>query len=137
RPMAHDILGGGGGGNHRHPAAMDREHSQDVALGTVIDSDDVMARVALRTVSAFAVPYRLGPLVSLATGDFLGEVHALQTGPIESPRLEFGNVEPRLRVVGNSPVRGSEIADVPGQPSRIHPRNADQPIMFQPGVQRL
>ena len=46
-------------------------------------------------------------------------------------------LEPSFRVVRDSPVRGSEIADVPGQPARIHPGNTDQPIMFEPGIQRL
>ena len=135
--MAQNVFGRGGGGDHSHPAAMRSEHSQDVALRTIIDGDDVMARVALQTVAALAVPHRLGPLVGLTAGDFLGEVHAFQTGPIESPRLELLDIEPPLRMVRDSAVRRSEIADVPGQPARIHPGNADQPIMFEPGIQRL
>src|SRR5207302_10635366 len=108
--MAQNILCRDGGGNHSHPAAMGGEHSQDVALRTIIDGDDVMTRVALQTVAALAVPHRLGPLVGLTTGDLLGEVHAFQTGPIESPRLELLGVEAPFRVVRAGPVRRAEIA---------------------------
>ena len=73
----------------------------------------------------------------MTTGYFLGEVHALQTGPIESPCPEFLDVEPPLRIVGDGSVRRSEIANVPGQPARIHSGNTDQPIMFEPSIQRL
>ena len=90
---------------------MRSEHSQGVALRTIVDGDDVMARVALQTVAALAVPHRLGPLVGLTAGNLLSEVHALEAGPIESPRLElWQEIEPPFRIVRDSPARRSEIA---------------------------
>src|SRR4029077_18980001 len=47
------------------------------------------------------------------------------------------DVEPPCRMMGDGPVRWSKIADVPGQPPRIHPRNSDQPVAFEPGIQGL
>src|SRR5690242_17650019 len=96
-----------------------------------------MARTALQTIAALAVPYRFGPLVRLATGDFLGEVHALETGPIDGQRPELCEIEPPFWMVSEGAIRWSVIADVSGQPSRVHPGNADQPITFEPAIERL
>ena len=136
-PMAQHSFGGGGGGNHGHLTAMRGKHSQDVALGAIIDRDNVTARVALQTIAALAVPHRLSPIVGLAAADFLGEIHALETGPIEGLRPELCKVEPPLRLMSNDAVGRSEIADAPGQAPRVHARNTDQPVMFEPGIQRL
>src|SRR5205823_2106466 len=54
-PTAQNILGRSRGRDHGYPAAVRSEHSEDVALRTVIDGDNMMARVALRTVAALAV----------------------------------------------------------------------------------
>src|SRR5690242_17598442 len=135
--MAQNIFGRGCGGNDGYLAPSAGEHSQNIALGSIVDGDDATAWTALQTVSALAVPDRLGPLVSLATRDFLGEVHAFETGPIERPRRELSDVESSRWAIGNGPVWWSEVANVPGQPPRIDARNSDQPIVLEPDIQRL
>src|SRR5712671_2015099 len=88
RPMPPNILGRCGGGNHGDAATMRRKHSKDVAFGAVVDSDDVTTRAALDTITAVAIPQGLVPFVGLPAGDFLGQVHSLETGPVEGLRLE-------------------------------------------------
>src|SRR6516162_555127 len=122
-PMTQNVLGRGGSGNHRDPAAMPRQHPQDIALGAVINGYDVVSRLSLLTVAAFAIPSRLGPFVGLATGHLLGEIHSLETGPIERLSLEMLYVDLRFRTMADPPVRGAPVADEPGQAAGIHPSN--------------
>src|SRR5713101_3106064 len=86
--MPQNILGRGGCGNHGNATAMRGEHSKDVAFGAVVDGDNVTTRAALDTIAALAIPQRLVPFVGLAAGDFLGQVHPLETGPVEGSCLE-------------------------------------------------
>src|ERR1700719_4939884 len=81
-PVAADIL------RHRHhgdAAALRRQHAQDVALGAIIDGDDVTARRGEAAIAVTLLPAGLVPGIALAAGHFLGEVHALETRPL--PRL--------------------------------------------------
>src|SRR6516164_1128201 len=129
-PVAQHLLGGGGRRNHGYLAPMRGEHPQDVAFSPVIDRYDVMARAPLHPIAVLAVPNRLGPLITLATAYFLGEIHALETGPIEGSRPKLRDIEPPVRLMGNGAIGRSEIANAPGQPPGIDPGNADQPITF-------
>jgi len=52
-------------------------------------------------------------------------------------KTEPGDVERTFWGVGNDPVRWAEIADMAGQPSRVDPTDADQPVRFQPTIERL
>src|SRR5262249_34209715 len=135
--MPENVVGRCGGGNHGDAAAMRGEHSEDVALRAVVDGDDMMTRAALETIAALAVPHRLVPFVSLSAGDFLGQVHPLETGPVSGARFERHDIELSVRIVSDGAVRWSKIANTPGQATRIHPRDPDQPIMFEPGLKRL
>src|SRR6267154_3850687 len=125
--MPQNILGRCGCGYHGDAAAVRGEHSKDVAFGAIVDGDDMTARAALDTIAALAIPQRLVPFVGLAAGDFLGQVHPFETGPVEGPCLERRDIELSLRIVSDGAVRRSEITDAPGQPARVHPRNPDQP----------
>src|SRR5689334_17043116 len=107
--MAQHILSGGGGRNHRDPTPMCGKHPQDVALGPVIDRYDVVARAALHPIAMLAVPNRLAPLIGLTTGDLLGEIHSLETGPIEGSRPKLCRIEPPVRLMGNGAIGRSEI----------------------------
>src|SRR6516165_5112374 len=87
-PMAHDVRGRGSGRNYNDTAAECGEHSQDVALGTVVNCYNAVAEILLQTVAAITIPYRLIPLVGLAAGHFFGEIHAFETRPGASPGLQ-------------------------------------------------
>src|SRR4051812_49751014 len=97
------------------------QHAQDVALGAVIDGDEVNPRATLPAVAALAPPYRLGPVIGLPAADLLCEVHAFEPGPGLCLLAHRGNVEIAVGAVGDDPVRRARIADVPGQPARIDP----------------
>src|SRR5713226_10504354 len=83
--VAQDIVGGSGRRHDRDAAALRREHAQDVALGAIIDGDDVETRRGEAAIALSLLPARLVPRIGLAAGDLLGEVHALETRPL--PRL--------------------------------------------------
>jgi hypothetical protein len=135
--MAQNILGRGGSRKHSDPAAMRGQHSQDVALGSVIDSDDAMARIALLAVTELAIPHCLVPFVGLTAGNFLGEIHPLETRPIDGLRLEGRDIDSPSRIVRDCAVWRPEIANPSGQPTGVYSGNADLPIGFQPAIERL
>src|SRR5262249_3964475 len=119
------------------PAAVCGKHSQDVALRAVIDCDDMMSGKPLAAVAVLAVPHRLVPFVGLSASDFFRQIHSLETRPIEGLGLQGCDIDVTLRIVRNGAARWSVVADAPGQPASIHPRKADQPILFQPNIKRL
>ena len=59
--VAQDVLGRRGRRHHGDPAAMRGQHAQDVALGAVIDGDDVKARLRLPAVAASRAARRSRP----------------------------------------------------------------------------
>src|SRR5215471_15325674 len=97
--MAQNVLGRGSCRDYGNPAAMRGKHSQDVVLGSEIDSDDMMAWITLLAVTALAIPCSLPPFVGLPAGDLLGEVHPFETRPIEGLCLESSDIDSALRMV--------------------------------------
>jgi hypothetical protein len=73
----------------------------------------------------------------LLAGDFLGEVHPLETGPIEGLCLEGCDIDSPFGMMGYGAVRRAEVPDPPRQPAGIHSGEADQPMVFQPRIERL
>ncbi len=71
--VRHHLLEAGGGGEHGHPRAGIGEVAEDVALGAVIDRDDVRApRLPPPRPIAFAeLPEAAGPAVHLSAGTSL------------------------------------------------------------------
>src|SRR6516162_809543 len=135
-PKAKYVLRRGGGGDDGDPATVMCEHPQDVALGAVIDRDDMMPRVALPAVTASLPPAGLIPLVSLTATDLAGEIHSFETGPCRRSLTQRRNIERMPRIVGDHPVRRTPVANKPGQPPRIDTRNPDHPVRFEPGNER-
>ena len=84
--MTEDVVGGRMSRHHRHPAAGRGETAQDVALGAVIDGDDMEFRVFKFAEAIGKRPFRLVPGIGLAAGDVTGQVHAFQP----RPRLGLG-----------------------------------------------
>src|SRR5271169_6150854 len=78
-PKVQDVRGRGGGGDYGNPTTVLGKHSQDVALGSVIDRDNVMPRIMLPAVAVYRLPARLIPLVGLTASDFTGQIHAFET----------------------------------------------------------
>ena len=76
-----DVFRGRRRRQHREPAAGLGEQPQDVALGAVVDGDDMIFRRRLAAEAHAPFPRRLVPAVGLRLGDFLGEVHALESRP--------------------------------------------------------
>src|SRR5215469_9465973 len=99
-PMAQDILGRGRGGNYGYPAAMCCEHPQYIEFGSIIDRDHVMSWAPLLTIAPLAIPNCFGPLVGLAAGDCLGEVHAFETRPLKGLRPQICDIDSPCRVMG-------------------------------------
>src|SRR5690242_12480486 len=109
-----NVLGRGGGGDDRDAAAALGQHAQDVALGAVIDRDDVETRRLLTAVTGLAPPYRLGPVIALPAGDLLRQVHAFEPGPGERLLTQRSEIELSVRAIGNNTVRRALVADMTG-----------------------
>ena len=121
----------------RHAAAMLGEHAQDVALGAVIDGDDVKARCVLSAIAGLAPPHGLGPVVALAAGDLFRQIHAFEPGPGARLIAHRGDVEIAVRPVGDDAGRRALVADMTGQLSRIDAREPDNAVRAQPRIERL
>ena len=80
-----DVLGARRRRNHRHRAAAVVEQPQDIALGPVVDRDDVKARRLPPAIAAFQRPARLVPIVALGRAHRRNEVHAVDAGPGAPP----------------------------------------------------
>ena len=76
--VAQDVLGGRRRRHHRDLAAGVGEAAQDVALGAVVDGDDVVLGLAELAVALAQRPLGLVPLVGLLGRDLDGEVHAVE-----------------------------------------------------------
>src|SRR5262249_42329973 len=113
------------------------EHAQDVALGAVIDRDDVKARCVLPAVAGLAAPYGLGPVVALAARHLFREVHAFEPGPGKRLFAHRADIELAVRPVRDDAVRRALIADIAGQAPRIDARQPDNAVRAQPRIERL
>src|SRR5205823_11796281 len=127
-PVPQDVLGRGRRRHDRDPAAVRREHPQDVPLGPVIDRDDMKERRLLTSIPRFALPYRLGPRIALQAGDLAGEVHPFEPRPGRRLVAQPGDVEPAVTWIGDDPARRALVANQPGQPPGIDPREPDDVV---------
>src|SRR6266446_6215055 len=134
--MAQNVFCRGSTRDHGDAAAMGCEHSQDVALCTVIYCNDVMARMLLSAVADPAFPHGLGPSISLSAGYLDSKIHPFETRPRKGARMERGNVEIALRIVADGPVWRPDIANPSRQAPRIDPGDPDQTMRCQPGIER-
>ena len=132
--VRHHLVEAGRGGQHGHPRAGVGEVAEDVALGAIIDGDDVgELLVMLAFLIALAQPpFAAGPAVHLPAGDLFREVHALEPGP--GPRLlqQGGNVERPVLSIGDHPVRRAVVADLAGQRAGVDARQADPAVRPHP-----
>ena len=91
--MAEDVLGARRRRHHGDGTPQGRQASQDVALGAVIDGDDVTTGVRQGAVALAQGPARLVPTVGLTAGHLLGQIHALEPGPGGGLGLQPGGIE--------------------------------------------
>src|SRR5215831_5598976 len=120
-PVANYILCRGSGGDYSDMAAERREHPQDVAFGAVIDCYDVVTGTLLEAITSLSVPHGFGPLVGLAAGYFLGQVHSFETRPDASPITKQTHVEASFGIMCDDGFGGAEIANMRCQPPGIDP----------------
>src|SRR5262249_27071419 len=135
--VTQNILSRDRSGNHCDPAAMRREHPQDVAFGTVIDGYDMVSWVSLLAIAALAIPNRLCPLIGLAAGHLLAEIHSFEAAPVERLPLQGRDIDLRIGTMADCAVRRSPVADESGQATGVDPRNPDQLVEFEPSIERL
>ena len=114
---------------------MRGQHPQDVALGAVIDGDDVMPWHCLPSIAALRHPRGLVPLVGLAASDLFSEIHPFETGPFRRLHAQRRDVERAERVVGDHTIGRPLVANEPGQPPGVDTGNADQLTLLNPAIE--
>src|SRR5579862_8581459 len=79
--VAENLFGGRRRWNNGDTRADPGEAAQDVALGAVVDGDDVEVRLRLPAITLAELPGRLIPSVALPAAHLDREIHAVETGP--------------------------------------------------------
>ena len=115
--------------------ALIGEAAQDVALGAVVDGDDVELRVLEPAEALVPLPARLVPMVGLGGGDFARQIEALEPGE----GLEFSQhrrlVEPAVGGVADNAVGHAGLADAGRQGTGVDAGDADDVAGLQPSVE--
>ena len=78
-----DVLGCGGCRHDRDLAAGTGEATQDVALGAVIDRNDMILGLGELAVAFAQLPCGLVPIVGLLGRDLEGQIHAVEPRPVQ------------------------------------------------------
>ena len=128
--VRHHLLEGGGGGKDRDPRAGVGEVAEDVALGAVVDRDDVRPAVILVVlgIALAEPPAAAGPAVHLPARNLLGEVHAFEARPFARLGEQRLDVEAALDAVGDDAVGGAADADPAGQRPVSTPERPMRPL---------
>ncbi len=108
-----------------------------LALGAVVDGDHFELRRGLLAVAAAELPRRFVPVIGLAAGHVLGEVHAVEAGPA----LGFGDqrrdVEHAVFRMHDDAVRRTAVADPLGERPGVDAGDGGQLMRAQPGIEML
>src|SRR5262249_22752913 len=123
--------------NYRHLAAGVGQATQDVALGTVVDRDDVIARLVELAVTLAERPGRLVPVVGLLGRDFDRQVHAVEAGPLLRHLAQPGNIELAVRRMHDDAIGRATVAHAAGNLARVDAAYTGQIVALQPVVERL
>ncbi len=144
--MGHDLIGGRGGGQHGDIRAMGHQRPQNVALGAVIQRDDLEGRVFGRGAEALApFPTAFRPAIGLRTTDPLGQIEPDQPRPVARLGDHGLDVETSPGIMAQHDMRRALTADRAGQAAGIHAADTDpaaprHPVRQVPGrtpVRRL
>src|SRR4029450_8000283 len=132
-----DVLGRGRRRHDGDLAAGVGEAAQDVALGAVVDGDDMVLRLAELAVALAQRPRCLVPAVGLLGRDLDGEVHAVEPGPFLGDVPELGDIEFAVGRIHHHAARRPAVADAPGDGARVDAAHTGQIVTLQPVVERL
>jgi hypothetical protein len=124
-------------GHDRHLGALFGELAQDVALGAVVDGDDVELGVLDLAVALVPFPRGLVPVVGLAVVTSLARSRPFEAGEVLELGDHRGLVEEAVGLVGDDAVRHALFADAGGQRPRVDAGDADDVALLQPGVEPL
>src|SRR5262245_50791455 len=113
--MAENFFGCCGRWDDSYARILASELPQNVALGAVVDRDDVELRIVGGAVTLVPFPGGLVPFVSLGGGDFLGEVEAFEPGEVLEFRDDRGLMKIAVGGVRHCAVGHALLTDARGQ----------------------
>src|SRR5580704_6686179 len=108
----------------RDAAAELGEAPQDVALDTVVDTDDVAVRALDLAVAVSNGPQSLGPFIGLRTRYLARQVHAFKARPLRRGSLQLRHFVVAVGVEGEAPLGGTEVANASDQAPSVHSGDA-------------
>ena len=133
--VGQDVVCRSSGGHDGDLGTLIGEAAQNVALGAVIDGDDVEFWVFQRAVADIPLPAGLVPVIGLGSGDFLGEVKTFKAGE----GVEFGGngafVELAGRLMDDDAIGHALFADQCGQGPSVDASDADDVALLEPGIE--
>ena len=135
--MGHHIVKSGGCRQNGHIATRRGKAAQDVALGTVIDGNDLVFRVGLRGISLGPGPPHFVPAVGLRAGHVFGQIRTFQAGKPAGCCNQCFDVEIAFGIMGERGMGGPLLADGAGQAAGINTADRDAAPCRQPFGQRL
>jgi hypothetical protein len=113
------------------------EAAQDVALGAVVDGDNVILGLVELAVALAQRPLGLVPIVGLLRRDLDGEVHAVEAGPLLGNLAHRRNVELAVGGVDHDTVGRTAIPDTTRDGAGIDVAYTGQIVALQPVIERL
>ena len=137
--VRHDLLEARARGHHRHPRPGLDQVAEDVALGAIIDRDDVgaLARSFSARSHTPAPSAHLPPLHASTCRRLTSLARSMPSSPGQSAAMRLQRLEVELAVgaMRDGDGRRPFAAHQPGQRARVHPGDPD-PAPFAPSTRR-
>src|SRR3954454_22317220 len=107
RLMPHDLVKRRGCRHNGYPSSSLNKVAKDVAFVAIIDCNDMRSVriVAAELIALPPGPLPASPALDLKPADFLGEVHALQAGPLRRHLLQLLDIELAVGAMRKSDIR--------------------------------
>ena len=138
RIQGQHFAGRGLGGHHGDAATARNQHAQDVQLDAEVIGHHVIrqfGRSDFRVEVTLELPHAGAPLITLGSGDFLGQVHALEAR--EAARQFQCFLFSGVVAHQNAAILRAFLTQDAGQATGIDTGDGHGAVLFQIGIQRL
>ena len=135
--MGQNLLGRGGCRKDSHVATRRGEAAQNIALGAIVEGDNLETRFCSICVTLGPCPPLFIPLIGLRAGHFAGQIKAFEAAEGAGAGDQIFDVKIAVGIMGQGCVRGALLPDRAGQAARVNAADTDAAALAQPFSQFL